>query len=464
MEPKSYVWVASTVEDETQAWYSDIRCWPEAGLSKLQPERLTGMKRKELLCCVFAAVLFSTQAHGESPLDWNEWRGPNGNSISYETGWNPAALVPEPTYAWRATVGFGYSAPSIKGDYLYTMGNVDGIDTVYCLLVADGREVWRHSYPCEPGSFAGPRATPVYSDDLVYTVSREGLLICFAAESGKVQWQKDLAKDANAVAPRWGISSSVVVRDNMLLLNVGKYGLAVDKRNGSVIWQSPKAVCGYASPVLYTLGGRDCLVAFGQKALYGVDLNSGELLWTQEWITRLDEQSADPVVWENHVFVSTIYSRGCAVFDISDNQPKEVWVNDALVNKFGSSVLYEGKLYGVHGNTIKRKGNSWDVGRQKGALCCVDFLTGELHWEEGVGIASLIIVDGKLIVLNERGRLFIAEATPESYKELASTQVLVRGDDAREAKGKCWTAPVFCRGMIYCRNDRGEIVCIDMRE
>ncbi len=422
------------------------------------------MKWIDQLGCVLLVSLFGTSAYGQTPTDWDQWRGPNGNSIIDEKGWSPDALRPAPKYVWRATVGYGYSAPCITGNYLYTMGHDEGIDTVFCLLADNGREVWRYSYPCKPGSFAGPRATPVHCDGLIYTVSQEGLLICFVAKSGKLLWQKDLAKDANAESPTWGISSSVVIRGNMLLLNVGKYGLALDKNDGSILWQSPKAICGYASPVLYKSGEKDCLVAFGQKALYGVEADTGKLLWTQAWVTRLDEQSADPIVWRNYVFVSSIYSRGCAVFDITDNRPKEVWVNDALVNKFSSSILYEGKLYGVHGNTVKHKGNSWDVGRRKGALCCVDFLTGETLWEEGVGIASLIIVDGKLIVLNERGMLFIAEATPEGYRELAVAQVLIRGEDSREAKGKCWTAPVFCRGRIYCRNDRGEIVCIDMRD
>ncbi len=419
---------------------------------------------KRLLYLVFFVSLLSAVACCEGLPDWDKWRGPNGNSIVYEKGWNPDALSPEPEYVWRVNVGFGYSALCIKGDYIYTMGNVDEIDTVYCLQVENGQEVWKYSYPCEPGPYAGPRSTPVYSDGSIYTLSRAGLLICFVSESGEVVWQKDLVKDANAEVPRWGISSSAVIRDNMLLLNVGKYGLALEKKDGSTIWKSPKAICGYASPVLYSLDGKDCLVAFGQKALYGVEADTGKLLWTQEWITGREEQNADPVVWRNFVFVSTIYSRGCAVFDITGNKPKEVWVSDALVNKFSSSILYEGKLYGVHGNTIKRKGNSWDVGRKKGALCCVDFLTGKVLWEEGVGIASLIIVDGKLIVLNERGELIIAEATPDGYRELSSAQVQVRGDDSREAKGKCWTAPVFCRGRIYCRNDRGEIVCIDMRD
>ena len=60
-------------------------------------------------------------------------------------------------------------------------------------------------------------------------------------------WRKNLVQDANAEAPRRGISSSVIIKDNILLLNVGKNGLVLDKKNGSVLWQSPKALCGYAS-------------------------------------------------------------------------------------------------------------------------------------------------------------------------------------------------------------------------
>lgn len=413
-----------------------------------------------LLC----SSLHCVSAYSADPLDWDKWRGPHGDSIIYETGWSPEALLPEPICLWRATVGEGYSAPCIVGDYLFTMGNEEGIDTVFCLSIEDGREIWRYSYPCEPGSYAGPRSSPVHSEGLVYTLSREGLLLCLKAENGEVVWEKDLAEEANAESPTWGISSSTVIKGDMLLLNVGKYGIAIDKRDGSILWQSPKGICGYASPVLYEFDDMGCMVAFGEKALYGVEIGTGRLLWTQEWITRLDEQSADPVAWKDRVFVSSIYSRGCGLFDITKNPPEEVWVSDALVNKFSSSILYKGKLYGVHGNTIKRRGNSWDSGRNKGALCCVDFMTGEVHWEMGVGIASLIIVDGKLIVLNERGTLFIAEATEEEYRELAVSQVFTPGEFAREAKGKCWTAPVFCRGRLYCRNDRGQIVCIDMRD
>ena len=417
---------------------------------------------KMLISTCLLISLNTLTAYGDAPINWSRWRGQNGNSVSDETGWNPRKLMPEPEIVWRANVGHGYSSLCIQGKHLYTMGNTDKKDTVYCLLVDGGEKVWDHTYSCKPGSYAGPRATPVYSDNYVYTVSREGQLFCLEAATGNVKWQRHLAEDANAKIPTWGIASSAIIEGELLLLNIGQYGLALKKDTGKIVWQSPKDLCGYASPVLYDSGDRRCMVAFGQRAAYGVGVKTGELLWTKSWRTRLDENSADPVVIGSGVFISSIYSKGCVLFDVTDNKPADIWQNENLSNKFSTSVFYKGHLYGVHGNTIKRKGNAWDRGRQKGALACLDFETGKLLWEYGVGIASVIIVDGKLIVLNEKGMLFIAEATSSGYREIAKAQVLERGDDSREAKGKCWTAPILCRGKIYCRNDGGEIVCINM--
>ncbi len=61
--------------------------------------------------------------------------------------------------------------------------------------------------------------------------------------------------------------------------------------------------------------------------------------------------------------------------------------------------------------------------------------------------------DGKLIVLGEKGKLVIAEATPDGYKELASAQIL---------EGKCWTVPVLANGRIYARNAAGDLVCVNV--
>ena len=396
-------------------------------------------------------VAFSSWACGEE-YDWSGWRGPDGNSISSESGWDPYALAGEPKVLWRINVGYGYSSVGVKGKYWYTMGYDDGEDTVYCVSVETGEEVWRYSYPCVAGSYAGPRATPVYSDSLVYTVSRKGQLHCFEAESGKVKWKKDLRTEANTEVPRWGISSSAVIDGEMLLLNVGQYGLALNKGTGDIIWASPKGVPGYASPVLYDLEGRRCMVCFGRDTAYGVAVKTGELLWRKRWFTRLEETSSDPVVWGHHVFISTIYSKGCTVFSIAGDECEEVWLNEKLVTKFSTSILFEGNLYGIHGNT------------GRGTLRCVDFMTGEVRWEEKFKFASAIVVDEKLVILDEKGMLYIARVHPDGYHELSRGQVLEAGESRREAKGKCWTAPVLCRGMIFCRNDRGDLVCVDVRK
>jgi outer membrane protein assembly factor BamB len=420
------------------------------------------MKKFVLIVLVVSLSTLTLTATGDDTIDWCRWRGPYGNGTSDETGWNPLKLMPEPEVVWKANVGFGYSSLCIKGKYLYTMGNKDKKDTVYCLSVDDGKKVWDYTYPYKPGNYAGPRATPVYSDNCIYTVSRDGQVFCFEAATGRVKWQKDLKKDVKAKIPRWGMASSALIEGELLLLNVCQYGLALNKKTGKVVWQSPPTLCGYASPVLYDAGDQRCMVAFGQKAAYGVNVETGKQLWARPWETRSDQNTADPVVSENQVFISSIYSKGCMLFDMIDNRPVDIWQNETLSNKFSSSILYKGHLYGVHGNTISTRGNEWDRGRQKGALACVDFKTGKLLWEYGVGIASLIIVDGKLIVLNEKGLLLIAEATPSGYREIAKAQVLKRGNTFREAKGKCWTAPILCRGMIYCRNDLGQIVCINV--
>jgi hypothetical protein len=79
-------------------------------------------------------------------------------------------------------------------------------------------------------------------------------------------------------------------------------------------------------------------------------------------------------------------------------------------------------------------------------------------WEEKMRPASLISTDGKLIILEENGTLRIAEATPSSYQEIASCDIL----EGERTVRKFWTPPVLCNGKIYCRNYNGELVCIDV--
>ena len=396
------------------------------------------------MAAVLAGVLALTVSWGRAGgEDWPQWRGPNRDGTTQESAWRATALADGPKVVWRKDVGVGYSAVSIKGKFLYTMGNVGNRDIVYGLDVATGAELWQHSYECGTGSYAGPRATPVVDGGLVYTLSRDGHVFCLDATTGAVRWQKHLRTDLKVGLPTWGLAASPWVEGDRVLLNAGVHGIALNKLTGATVWSSAPGTGGYAAPVVYRQGGKSCVAVFGAQAIYGVALKTGQQLWSYTWVTKHNVNAADPIVRDGKVFITSGYQKGCVLLDISGDAPQVVWQNNAMQSHFSSVVYLAGYLYGIDGNT------------GGGALRCLDFKTGAEAWSQNLGFGSLIAAGGKLVVLNERGVLIIADAVPTGFREHSRAQVL--------QGGKSWTAPVLCRGMIYARNDKGALVCVDMR-
>lgn len=393
------------------------------------------------MAAVATLAVMKPAARGQQG-DWTHWRGPNHNGITAESDWNPQALNGEPRIKWKTDVGTGYSSVSVKGDRLFTMGNMDGRDSVICLDVNTGKEKWRHTYPCKRGSYAGPRATPVLDGGLVYTISREAQVFCLGETDGKVKWSRELKKEMRVGIPRWGIAGSARIKDKIAFFNAGKAGVALNKATGETVWSNAPGTGGYSTPVLFTAGGKPAIALFGEKHALAVDAATGRKLWQHPWETRYDVNAADTVVSGNKVFISSGYGRGCALLDTTTGGPRVAWEHKQMRNHFSTSILHEGHLYGIDGNA------------GKGTLRCLDFGTGKERWSKDLGFGSLILAGTKLVVLNEKGMLFIAEATPSGYKEFSSGQVL--------KKKVCWTPPALCRGMIFCRNSPGTVVCVNV--
>src|SRR5581483_7978128 len=201
---------------------------------------------------------------------------------------------------------------------------------------------------------------------------------------------------------------------------------------------------GYSSMVPFNAKGGHFAAFMSAKALVIIDPKTGREITRVPWETGYDTICADPVINGDYIFISS-YDRGGAVSQFIDGKLKPVWKDWTMHNHMNSSVLIDGNLYGINGQAMKT-----------GDLRCVDFKTGEARWvQPGLGIGSLIAADGKLIVLSEKGELIIAEANPDSFKPLARAQVL---------GGKCWTSPVLANGRIYCRNSRGDLVCLDVEQ
>lgn len=392
--------------------------------------------------------LLLAAANPSSALDWPNYRGPDHNGISTETGWSTQWPKEGPKRLWKASVGLGFASVSVADGKVYTTGNRDSADTLYCFDASRGKILWQHSHPCP--EVVGPKyyeggtsATPTVSGGTVFNLDRQGKVFCFDASSGKVLWQKDLVKELGVKINEWGFGSSPVVEGNLLLLNVGSAGTALDKKTGAVVWTSGKEATGYSSLVPFALDGQRCAAFMALKALVIVDATTGKELARQEWETGYDTNCADPVIGGDQVFISS-YDRGAAVVRFAGGKLARGWKDWTMHNHLSTSVLIGGHLFGINGQAGK-----------SGDLRCVDFKTGEVKWvQPGIGIGALSAADGKLIVQGEKGELIVAEASPEAFKPLARAQVL---------GGKCWTMPVLANGRLYCRNSRGDLVCLDMR-
>ena len=396
-----------------------------------------------LMICVIA-VCFSRMAEA---ADWPNYRGANYDGVSSETGWSSSWPAGGPKVLWQRSIGAGFASMAVSNERVYAMGNIDDHDILYCFDANTGNEIWKTSYPCpllNKNHEGGPCATPTVEGDAIYTLSKNGDAIRFKAATGDIVWHKRLNKDMGFRHPTWHFSSSPLLMDNLVILNVGTYGVALNKADGSLVWHNGKGACGYASGVPCTMDGQEGVAMAVSQEVVGLNPTTGKVLWKFPWKTAYVINSADTIVSGDTVFISSGYNKGCALYKINGSKVTEIWRNKNMRNHINCTVLWQGHLYGFDGQ----------VGGG-GKLTCVDFKSGQKKWsQDGMGTGSLMLADSKLIILGERGKLVIAEASPQGYKELASAQIL--------PKTKCWTVPVLANGKIYARSAAGHFVCVDV--
>jgi len=394
---------------------------------------------RPLLLLVVAAAVSASAA------DWPNFRGPTGDNASTEDTWSHAWPAEGPKKLWSAKVGTGFSSIAVSGGKVYTQGNDQEQDSVWCLDAATGMQMWRHTFPSklDPKYYAGgPSSTPTVFDGAVFTLSKRGLIHCLDAATGAVRWSHQLADELKP--PSWGFASSAVVSGDLVLFNIGKAGLALKRADGTLAWSSGAGLPGYASPVLFTRGGTTLSAMFGTDTLRGVEIATGTIRWELPWKTSYGENSPNPLITADTLLVSTGHGLGTSLFTLGDHgEPVLRWNTTVLGNHLNTSVRYDGHYYGFDGR----------VNKDGGHLGCLDAATGTEAWSAPLR-GSLILAGKRLIIITLTGELVIAAAEPQAYRELARTQVL---------GGICWTAPTLSDGRLYVRNAKGDLVCLDLR-
>jgi len=417
------------------------------------------MKTRRLLGWACGAILLSLAAYAG---DWPQWRGPQRNGVSAETGLLKEWPKAGPRLVWQAKdIGDGYAAPSVVGNRIYILSN-RGLDNefVQALSTADGKQVWatrlgKVGNPNQMPSFPTARSTPTIDGALMYALGSDGDLACLETASGKIQWQKSLRADFGGHPGTWAYSESPLVDGDTLVVTPGGAQatmVALNKKTGETIWKS--AVPGgddaaYASVVMVETGGRKQYVQFLAKGLVGVDAKTGQFLWRYDATGKGNTNIPTPVASNGYIYTSQGRGPGGLVRVAATGQgvaAEQVYLQRGLPNSNGGSVVVGATHYGTSGE----------------GLVAADWATGKVLWlEASTGGGAILEAENRLYIHGENGEVVLAEATPEAYREKGRFMPPDRPQRTRAAMEKAWAYPVIANGRLYIR-ELDSLWCYDI--
>ena len=429
---------------------------------------------------VFIAVFHATVSSAD---DWPHWLGPQRDSIWREKGIIDSIPADGLQVKWRMPIAGGYSGPAVVGDRVYVTDYVrkggdasndpsvrnelQGIERVHCLSATTGEEMWKHEYDCpyKVSYPAGPRATPTVDGNFVYTLGAHGNLICFAAETGDVVWERRLEEDFQVEAPLWGFCAHPLVDGDKLICVVGgkeSVAVAFDKAKGQVLWKTGSASePGYCPPSIIREAGVRQLLIWDADKLNSLNPETGKPYWSVPLKPGYGMSIAQPRRAGSLLFVSGIGNVSAAVRLGTDKPSAEIeWRSNPKTSVHvanSTPFIYDGTVYGADCQT--------------GHFRAVDLKTGDRHWETfqlttmgkrraSHGTAFIVRHEDRYFLFTETGDLVITKLTPEKFEELGRFHVL-------EPTGECfgrsvvWSHPAFAQKCMFARNDK-EIVCVSL--
>lgn len=409
------------------------------------------------LACLIAAIVAEGRPSSEmSAADWAQWRGVTHDAISTETGLAESWPESGPPVLWTKEIGQGYSSFIAVGDRVWTQTQTLYEQAVVCLDAATGETVWSQHYgwPYDGGGlYPGPRSTPTWQDGRLYYAAPEGTIGCLDARTGHSIWATNPKQMFRGRGTDFGCAASPLVIDGKVIVPVGGLDagvVALDAKDGSLVWKSGESPASYATLLPITLNGRPRVVALLENSLALFDRNDGRLLWEDEFSQGYDEHSAAPLYREPLLMIAGPFRSGAKCYRLEETEtdqgkgtllkPTVVWESLKFSNDIASSVLVNGHVYGFDLKDAQSRLNR----PSRGEFRCLDFETGKLIWStDQVGHANITVADGKLILFNDKGEVILARANPEQYEELARTVVFQ--DEI------CWSAAALSNGRLFLR-------------
>lgn len=416
--------------------------------------------RTRLLCSL---ALISLATTGLYAADYSQWRGPNRDGHSGETGLLQEWPADGPRLLWQInTMGAGYSTPSVVGDRLYLLSNEELDESVIALSTKDGSRIWANRIgkvgrPDQRPSYPGARSTPTVDGNHLFALGSDGDLVCFETGTGTEIWRKHLRNDFGGEYGTWAYAESPLVDGDKLICTPGgteSTMIALNKRTGELIWKCPVpegSAAGYSSVLATELHGVKQYIQFLTSGLMGVDASTGKLLWRFEKTgNNSPAVIITPLVSDGLIYSGAFRATAALVDPVRNDE------GDFTVREIYSA----NKLpYGT-GGVIKVGDYFYGTGNQ--STLCVDFKTGEIQWEErAMGPCSWLAADQRLYVHTESGEVGLIEPSWEGYREKGRFTPPGLPERANQME-KAWAYPVVSDGHLYIR-DKEMLWCYDVK-
>ncbi len=415
--------------------------------------------RYSLIALVFVMGLTVLDTSGRPAVagDWPQILGPARNGQASGETLDAAKFKKSPLVNWSYTLGAGFAGPAVVGDRVIVFHRLGEQERVECLSAATGKLQWQTNFPASyQGGFNpddGPRCVPTIHAGRIYLFGAHGDLYCVDLKTGKKYWSRDAYGEFSGNDGYFGAGSSPLVAEGKLLVNVGGRGdaglVAFDLETGKTTWKMGQEAASYSSPTLTTLAGRSVAIFVTRMNVLAVDPKTGKEFFRFPFGKQGPTvNAATPLVFDNQLFVTASYGIGASLRKISLQGAQALWANDeAMSSQYSTCVHQAGYLYGAHGRE--------DVGTAQ--FRCVKAQTGKVMWSQpNFGVTHTILAGKHLLLLNTRGRLTLALASPEKYQQLQQHTV---------GRGTTRALPALANGRFYFRTSdggKGQLTCLQV--
>ena len=372
--------------------------------------------------------------------EWPGFRGPHRDDVITGARINTDWSTSPPVELWRKPIGPGWASFAVDGDLLYTQEQRGEEELVSCYRMSTGDPVWRHSDRVrfyESNGGPGPRGTPTIANGRVYAVGATGIVKAMDARTGARIWSRNGVADTGRTLPEWGIASSPLVLDDLVIVAVSGQLIAYDAATGNQRWIGQSGGGGYSSPHLATIDGIPQVLLMRGARTISVSPTDGKLLWdytggppAASMVQPALTAEGDVLIAAGDAMGGTGIRRVAVKREGNQWKAEERWHSRGLKPYFSDYVVHKGHAFGFDGSIMSS----------------INLADGERNWKGGrYGNGQLLLLPDQdvLLIVSEEGELALVSATPDKFTELARFPALT---------GKTWNHPVLVRDVLIVRN------------